>query len=300
VISTSFETPKLRIDDPRDAILAALDTVTDKYDRLVVLAYLPEDELRKLASELPEADVVVGGPTGQSLIPTRVGPCLLASATNKGRFLVELNLQNPGGEQDHIAEQTWSGRVVEMTAAFDDDPAQQKNLNAFHTTLSAADFSAEETGFAGLLSTNLPPDYRLAGTKSCFQCHRDDCTTWQESKHAHAWQTLAEQNAHVDSYCQQCHTTGFGLPGGFQSAKRSRERYSVGCESCHGPSQAHVERPMSKTPFVARDQCTLCHDRENSPVFDYADYWQVIEHGNQPLWSTAPTRKQESNVETRP
>ena len=60
-----------------------------------MLAYLPEAELRQLAAELPEADLVVGGPTGQSIAPIRVGPTWLASATNKGKFLIQM--ETPGG-----------------------------------------------------------------------------------------------------------------------------------------------------------------------------------------------------------
>jgi hypothetical protein len=88
-----------------------------------------------------------------------------------------------------------------------------------------------------------------------------------------------ERGYHVDSYCQQCHTTGYGLPGGFESAGGSAALRSVGCESCHGPSQAHVRNPKLHTPFAARDQCQSCHDHENSPQFNYAAYWPRIEHG---------------------
>jgi hypothetical protein len=84
---------------------------------------------------------------------------------------------------------------------------------------------------------------------------------------------------HVDNYCMQCHTTGFGLPGGFVSRTSSPQLVNVGCESCHGPSQAHVEKPKIRTPFAAADQCIRCHDHENSPEFVYAAYWPRIRHG---------------------
>jgi len=53
----------------------------------------------------------------------------------------------------------------------------------------------------------------------------------------------------------------------------------VGCESCHGPSQEHVEQPRAKTYFAAHDQCLRCHDRENNPGFVYTAAWEKIEHG---------------------
>jgi hypothetical protein len=156
---------------------------------------------------------------------------------------------------------------------------QQENLKQYLGELGRRDFAAAETGLAAPLSTALPADYRLAGTASCVSCHKADCKTWETSGHAHAWATLANRGFQVDGYCQQCHSTGFGLPGGFLSAERSPSFWNVGCESCHGPSQGHVREPKVRTPFVARDQCGRCHDRENSPRFEFAGYWQRIRHG---------------------
>src|SRR5205823_426640 len=103
---------------------------------------------------------------------------------------------------------------------------------------------------------------------------------WNDSNHAYAWRTLLADEAHVDPACQLCHTTGYGLPGGFESLAKNAARHAggggwvseygdnirfekaqraartaVGCESCHGPSQAHVDRPKQRTPFIAREQC---------------------------------------------
>ena len=61
----------------------------------------------------------------------------------------------------------------------------------------------------------------VAGNESCWNCHKADCVLWENSKHAHAWETLAQRGQQVDPDCQQCHTTGYGVPGGFQSVRRS-------------------------------------------------------------------------------
>jgi hypothetical protein len=277
VLSRRYAGSGNRIDDPREALLKAAADAKGRYDTLVVLAYLPEEELQQLAAALPEADVILGGPTGQSISPRQVGPTLLASATNKGKFLLHLEL----GSSNH-----WTGKVVELGPEWTDDGEQQANVRRYLEELGRRDFPAAETGFAPDLPAALPGDYRLAGNQSCTQCHKQDCTLWETSKHAHAWQTLAERGYHVDAFCQQCHTTGYGLPGGFQSAARSQSVINVGCESCHGPSHAHVRNPKTKTTFIAQDQCARCHDRENSPTFDYASYWSRIQHGVRSLQKT--------------
>lgn len=273
VLSQDYATPELRISEPRAAVLAVREAIREPFDWLVVLAYLPEEELREFAASLPEADLVIGGPTGQSIAPTPVGPALLASATNKGKFLV--SLLAPDGKR----RVRWEGSVAEMTAELPDDAAQQRNLDDFRAKLAELDLTAVESGLTGMTLGQLPASYRVAGSEACRDCHAKDWDVWQASTHAHGWESLVRQGAHVDSYCQQCHSTGFGLPGGFASARRSPQRVGIGCESCHGPSSAHAETPTLRTPWTARDRCLQCHDRENSPEFEFAAYWESIVHG---------------------
>jgi hypothetical protein len=270
VLSRRYAAPGLLIDDPREAVLDVAAKYKRASESLVVLAYMPEDELRAFAASLPEADAVIGGPTGQSIAPESVGPTTLAAATNKGKFLVKLE----------AAERPWRGSVVELDNSFADDPRQLGNVKQYLDELARRDFTAAETGFAPTLPPDLPAGYRIAGNESCRSCHQADHQSWAASKHAHAWDTLvAKGGYHVDSFCQQCHTTGFGLPGGFVSTKRSADRVGVGCESCHGPSEAHMKDPKVRTPFAARDQCVRCHDHENSPTFAYEPYWEKVRHG---------------------
>jgi hypothetical protein len=280
VASPKFASDQVKVSEPRAAILNAIARLKGKYDSLIVLAYMPEDELQQLAASLPEADVVIGGPTGQAIAPRKVGPTLLAAATNKGKFLVQL--------QRDAGTSTWSGEVVEMGPKLADDAGQVANLKAYLAELEKRNFTAAQSGLAAALPPNMPAGYRVAGSASCLACHKSDHTSWAQSRHSHAWQTLEQKGMHVDSYCMQCHTTGFALPGGFESHAATPKLISVGCESCHGPSQAHVEKPKIRTAFAAADQCIRCHDHENSPSFVYGTYWPRIRHGDTKTASAAP------------
>jgi Cytochrome c554 and c-prime len=260
--------------EPRDAILAAIKG-GPAHDKIVVLAYVPEGELRQLASELPEVDAVLGGPTGQSIAPFRVGPTWVGSATNKGKFLIELD--SPGKAA------AWSAKVVELSPAIPDDPAQERNLAQFRAELARLDLTAEQSGLVPPPPPNLHAGYRIAGTRACSACHQEESKVHEQSKHALAWHTLQERGLHVDPQCQTCHTTGYGLPGGFQSVAQGGERTAVGCESCHGPSQGHIEQPRVRPQFAARDQCIVCHDRENSPRFSFEEFWNKIRHGKKSI-----------------
>ncbi len=275
VASERYATETVRVTDPAAAIVAALAAVQGKCDAVIVLAYAETKELTALAEHLPEVDMVVGGPTLQSLPPRLVGPkTLLASVTNKGKFLARFDAPPLG------ATEPWHGEIVEVESKLPDDGAQVANLAQYRSELERLDLPATDSGLVSALESAAQAGYEIASSETCRACHQRDAEVWEHSRHAEAWQTLVDRGWHVDSLCQQCHTTGFGLPGGFLSAGRSQSRGAVGCESCHGPSAAHAAQPKKhRTTFAARDGCVQCHDRENSPTFVQVTYWEKIGHG---------------------
>jgi hypothetical protein len=273
VLAMQFQSAGCRISEPRQAVLDLLAEIREKYDSLIVLAYLPEAELRAFAAELPEADLVIGGPTGQCLAPVKVGPLQLASATNKGKFLVSFTAE------PNAASLKWTGGVLEMTEKYSDEAEQTKNVTAFRERLAAKDLSAEQSGLGPLSTITFPKQFQIAGSARCQECHAAEFKQWESSSHHHAFETLTSKGAQMDSYCQRCHVNGFGWDGGFVSAKKAVGHTHVGCEDCHGPSLPHVSNAKIKTPLAAKEQCALCHDHENSPEFEYGKYWPKIAHG---------------------
>lgn len=270
VVSPRFSGPDFTVTDPADAIFQVLDSLEFEADWVVVLAYLNEGELRELAAKLPEAHAIIGGPTNQALAPEKIGPVLITSTTNKGKFLAELTFQ---GESESVA-----ARVVEMSPEYSDNLKQKLNLDEFREILSVKDFTANQSGLVDDERWAISPTDQVAGTSSCLECHEQIHNEWEKSGHAHAWDRLVKEDAHFDSYCQQCHTTGYGWSQGFESANRSPQLVNVGCESCHGPSLKHVNNNSVKTPFDAQGQCIKCHDPENSPTFEFDSYWEKIHH----------------------
>ena len=261
----------------RDAAACLLPIIKQhKADVVLVLAYMDEPRLRALAESVPEVDFIVGGPTGQMLPPSSVGSVRIMSATNKGKFLACIELQREGIRWKEVK----SG-PKEVSSTLTQDKIQTKNMEQFLVSLGEKDFAASETGLAPhkALNRTSVDNYEIAGSASCMSCHQDDNQIWHVSKHAHAWQTLVEKRSQVDPSCQQCHTTGYGLSGGFSQVATSSLLVNVGCESCHGPSKAHVLSPKIKTTYLAKEQCIRCHDHENSPEFAYPSYWAKVAHG---------------------
>lgn len=97
--------------------------------------------------------------------------------------------------------------------------------------------------------------------------------------------------------CDGCHSVNYDI-----NNKKVSE-WNVGCEKCHGPGSAHVERPVASTilnparfDYVhASDTCIQCHSQgrpPNNPIegkyYDWpvgfhvglslADFWNLEEH----------------------
>lgn len=270
VLSPTLAPDTVEVIAPAEGVLHLLDRLEQKFDHIVVLAYCPADELRQLARTLPEADVIIGGPTGQAMAPETVGHTIVLSATNKGKFLADIVFPP--------TSRTLAGSIVEMSASMNDHPAQKENLEEFRLLLAERDFTASESGLVDATTLALASREQIAGSAACRECHEQTLAHWDKTGHAHAWQKLAQEGAHVDPYCQHCHTTGYGLPGGFVSMRQSQTRVQVGCESCHGPSASHAADSSVRTPFEAAAICIKCHDHENSPHFEYEAYWEQIRH----------------------
>ncbi|MEX2026132.1 MAG: multiheme c-type cytochrome, partial [Pirellulaceae bacterium] len=273
IVSPRYAEEPLEVLDPAAAIESALAEKPMPYDTLLVLAYLPADELAQLAARLPAKAVLVGPSDADSPV-RRVGRVREAHAHedtpdnvaglvgHQGRSLVRIDFTKSGGD-------LWTARDVVVGAPLPDDPRQLENLVAYHQELAQQDFPPSSTG----LLMPLPPEFastaRAAGTHTCRNCHAAECSAWDSSRHARAWQSLVNRGVYYDADCQRCHTTGYGWEGGFASAERSFGTVSVGCESCHGPSLAHVLNPSIPTPLAANQQCVHCHDPDRSPGFSY-------------------------------
>jgi hypothetical protein len=148
------------------------------------------------------------------------------------------------------------------------------------------------------------PGYRhgtetgFVGPQTCTEeCHQKQGKSWAETRMAKSFDALqpgvfaeekemvgldpeADYTEVVD--CLYCHTTGYGLVGGFVSIEETPEMAGVTCEACHGPGGMYVKTvmdaddPTFKTgeareaglvyPPTAR-VCRKCHN-EDSPFID--------------------------------
>jgi hypothetical protein len=141
--------------------------------------------------------------------------------------------------------------------------------------------------------------YNFIGTKACKKCHIKQFKSWAKTKMANAYDILkpgerieAKKRVSLDpekdyteaSECLPCHTTGYGLPGGFISAEETPQLLGVSCETCHGAGSEYSKKQYMHTKNkeykradiikvglvspVTGEMCTsLCHNKK-SPFFD--------------------------------
>lgn len=115
------------------------------------------------------------------------------------------------------------------------------------------------------------------GSKSCQDCHDEEYERFQKySKKAHSWESIELMRSNLKPAelrgCYECHTTGYGQPGGFESIETTPHMADVGCETCHGPGFDHVDSggdpeliQLTPTP----EQCETCHSEERIGDFDF-------------------------------
>lgn len=168
---------------------------------------------------------------------------------------------------------------------------------------------------------------KYAGVKACQKCHIKEYKSWKKTKMAKTLDTLkpkvkAEAKKKLnfdpkkdytkDPKCLSCHTTGYGMPGGYpvpgksdsKAKKAAKENAGITCEGCHGPGSKYIpvhknvatkKRKYAPEEFyrlgeykIGAGVCTTCHNRRNPTVqpgfhFDYEKYKAEDTHEVFPL-----------------
>jgi thiol-disulfide isomerase/thioredoxin len=136
-------------------------------------------------------------------------------------------------------------------------------------------------------------DGAFVGSDRCQSCHEAEHAQWGTTPHARAMGTLAASTEHpgadTDVACVQCHAspTRSGPPSPNLADYRVAE--SVGCESCHGPGEAHVAAGggtdniqglgESCPVCVLEAICTSCHTSQWDPNWDLDARLPAVGHG---------------------
>ncbi len=300
------EAAKVRNDDieviPATKALAtvAVELAKEQCDHQVFLAWAGPDETKALAAKFPQFDIVAmagGADEPPRDLPLLPGGARLVEVGHKGMFAVVVGFfedsAQPVRAQRVPLDARW-GEADDMIALL---ATYQQKLE----TLGLVGL--------GLVPIRHPSGRRFAGSAACAECHQEAYEVWESSGHAKALTTLEEARPRRDGdpECLSCHVVGWApqrfepFEGGFAGMDKTPHLAHQGCENCHGPAAAHtaVERGDVRATEAERDRlraeirltlstpegkqkavnnCLECHDLDNSPKFDFDEYWPAIEH----------------------
>jgi len=114
------------------------------------------------------------------------------------------------------------------------------------------------------------------GSDACKDCHEDEYKNFNAyAKKAHSYNSIKIMKRGLTETefqsCFECHTTGYGKPGGFISEKETPLLKDAGCEVCHGPGSLHceTEEPEAIKGKLTIKDCETCHNKERVAEFNY-------------------------------
>ena len=255
----------LRVIPPAEALAREVPKIRKKADIVIVLSHADSKTTRDLVNAIPDIDVVlVGNPDPQAdTPPEQLGSTILMQARSQGKSIGRLVLDI--GPDRNITSS--SGQYVEMGRDMADDPEIAALVAQFDKDVTERNLSYADKGPKAFVSN-----------RKCRECHAEEYFTWEHTEHAHAFDSLKGEGRARDPECVGCHTVGYKLPGGFKSEAATPDYKHVGCETCHGAGVIHSRSPAPGYGAVSENTCRACHDKPNSPDFDYTTYLERVSH----------------------
>ncbi|MCC6670853.1 MAG: hypothetical protein IT458_07325 [Planctomycetes bacterium] len=269
----------------------------------VLFVHAPPEQIRPLARLEPRPDLLVGITEAVPEPPReaeRASGVPLVFPGSRGRHLLDVWLAR--GPEGTVVTRYRDLRLEgsQTVPGAMEDHAVREVLAAHRQTVAESGVLEK---MANLRPTATGASY--AGSAACAGCHTTAYQIWTKTRHGIAWNTLesAERGELKDKAgkprygwpvtrypdCVGCHTVGYGWKSGFVTAKQTPHLTHVGCESCHGPGSEHILARTAKQPAengrMGRADvasCLHCHNSEQTPAFEYKQYWQRIEHGLEP------------------
>lgn len=283
--------------EPMSAALnKILPEIRGKADVTILLAFASEEAMRDLAKEFYEFDIILGGRVrepAQKLM--KENRSLIAYTTNESKAVGMLETEVQG--RSKLVPKNFN--IVFLSDQIAQDPGLLARSEAYRDEIRMTRLDIDKPG--GNQADTVPgvaPASTYVGSESCAGCHASAYRIWQNSGHAHAFESLLTKRADADPSCIGCHTVGFGMPSGYRREYAGKKLVGVGCESCHGPGSEHVRQRTGggKVFFTYRTlgaaDCASCHYGEFSRPFNWAQFWPKIKHSKE---ATASKGVQEVN-----
>jgi len=263
--------------DPADQARRYVPELAGKADLVILLANLSPGDIARVAQAVPKGiDMALGGFGDRLTMGDMEDISGIKSfyAGNQGKRLGEVRVFLDGTRVRNLKALT-----VNLTRRYPEDPKLQEliqatiaKVNEIMKGMAPAANPVQQASVSGAAAR------RYLTSASCKECHAEAFRVWDNSAHAIAMQTLVKATQDYNPECVKCHTTGFGTPEGFETARTTPKLANVHCEACHGSGASHVLDASKPYGRVAPRVCYTCHTKENSPDFSFFKYWDLIKH----------------------
>ncbi|MCO6046741.1 hypothetical protein NG895_22825 [Aeoliella sp. ICT_H6.2] len=299
---------------PEEGIQQVLPKLlAENCDEMVLLVYGEVSEAKALSAKFPQFRWVVAGKGGdeppKQATPIPESGANLIEIGHKGMYAVVIGIYKQG-------QPRYRYQKVPMDHRFEDAPEMQQLMVRYQNQLKTLVTSGK--GWEPLTGKPLATPgggSGFVGSEVCADCHTDACDVFMKSPHAHATETLVQLDPprHFDPECVSCHVTGWNPQGfapyvtGYESLEKTPHLKMQGCENCHGPAKDHYDAEMGNIDATDTEienfraalrmkvvenegnmegqvlgdvvkNCLECHDLDNSPDFDFQDYWDRDEN----------------------
>jgi hypothetical protein len=230
-----------------------------------------DSTLKAFTAKFPEVDawLLAGGPGRVMSSVTATNGALIVGPGDRGRELGFLTIEKGKDVKQRRAE----FKSIALGKWVKDSPAAKALMESSNHLGEPAKSTPTPTPTPTLTPTpTVASTNRYIGNGSCKLCHEQIFDKWQDTKHAHAFETLVAKKEDKNQKCLSCHTTGFGQATGFGNALDGVNLKGVGCEGCHGTGEYHVTSGNRNTVAPTEALCKSCHDAANSPKFVFEEY----------------------------
>lgn len=272
------ETLNYIIKNPIPVLAEIIPEVESQSDVVVLVAHMRKSELDQIFESVSGIDMVILGHSAKAQVtpePTIIREIPVYMASHQGQYIGRALLSFDSANR--LVETV--NEVKLLDSSVPDDPEMKILLTEFEKEnrkiqkeLFVREQLQAKTGKAAVQDVYL-------GIANCQECHADAFDSYLGTMHARAYSTLSEAFMHRDSGCVPCHSTGYGLRGGFDGVRvpgSMVDLVDVQCEACHGPGAAHSRDGRYRT--TARESCIRCHTEEQDPDFDFEKAWEKIAH----------------------
>jgi hypothetical protein len=276
------------IKDPAQVLPGVLADLESKSDFQILLVQGPPELAKTLGRANPGFDIVVATSIYDDVLnpdpePLNGDKTLLVTVGHKGKYVGVFGI-DPGRSP------VFTYKLVSLDKSLDVDKSPMK-------TLIQADFR-NDLKARGVVESYFRHSYNggapgatFTGAETCKVCHPGTFKFWSTTGHAGAFQSLKKDpkpNVIYDAECILCHTTGFEYTSGWRSEEATPHLAGNQCENCHGPGSKHSAEPdngeFQQAMAITAEQadknrlCLHCHDQDNSPHFEFEEYWKKIKH----------------------